>query len=216
MRCKWCNLDNPVYVKYHDEEWGVLNLDEHYLFEMLILESFQAGLSWECVLNKRDAFRKAYDNFEIEKVIKYDDIKINELINNKDIIPEVENTQDWFLEIPSINLKAFIQEGTSKDVLEKYVGHFVETSKDTGNIGLAAHNRGYENNYFENLKKLKQGDIIYYQYNGIKKQYQVTKTSIIKDDDWTNLEQTQNNTITLITCVENQPEYRRCIQGKEK
>lgn len=86
MRCKWCNLDNPVYVKYHDEEWGVLNLDEHYLFEMLILESFQAGLSWECVLNKRDAFRKSYDNFEIEKVIKYDDIKINELINNKDII----------------------------------------------------------------------------------------------------------------------------------
>lgn len=86
MRCKWCNLDNPVYVKYHDEEWGVLNLDEHYLFEMLILESFQAGLSWECVLNKRDAFRKAYDNFDIEKVIKYDDIKINELINNKDII----------------------------------------------------------------------------------------------------------------------------------
>ena len=86
MKCKWCNLDNPVYVKYHDEEWGVLNLDEHYLFEMLILESFQAGLSWECVLNKRDAFRKAYDNFEIEKVIKYDDIKINELINNKDII----------------------------------------------------------------------------------------------------------------------------------
>lgn len=86
MRCKWCNLDNPVYVKYHDEEWGVLNLDEHYLFEMLILESFQAGLSWECVLNKRDAFRKAYDNFEIEKVIKYDDIKINEFINNKDII----------------------------------------------------------------------------------------------------------------------------------
>lgn len=152
---------------------------------------------------------------EIESQTEKNQKSTNE-INNKDIIPEVENTQDWFLEIPSINLKAFIQEGTSKDVLEKYVGHFVETSKNTGNIGLAAHNRGYENNYFENLKKLKQGDIIYYQYNGIKKQYQVTKTSIIKDDDWTNLEQTQNNTITLITCVENQPEYRRCIQGKEK
>ena len=86
MRCKWCNLDNPVYVKYHDEEWGVLNLDEHYLFEMLILESFQAGLSWECVLNKRDAFRKAYDNFDIEKVIKYDDEKTEKLINNEKII----------------------------------------------------------------------------------------------------------------------------------
>lgn len=86
MRCKWCNLDNPLYVKYHDEEWGVLNLDEHYLFEMLILESFQAGLSWECVLNKRDAFRKTYDNFDIEKVVKYDDKKIEKLIKNESII----------------------------------------------------------------------------------------------------------------------------------
>ncbi len=85
-RCKWCNLNNPLYVKYHDEEWGVLNSDEHYLYEMLILESFQAGLSWECVLNKRDAFRMAYDNFDIDKVIKYDDKKIDELINNKGII----------------------------------------------------------------------------------------------------------------------------------
>ncbi len=85
-RCKWCNLNNPLYVKYHDEEWGVLNSDEHYLYEMFILESFQAGLSWECVLNKRDAFRIAYDNFDINKVIKYDDKKIDELINNKGII----------------------------------------------------------------------------------------------------------------------------------
>ncbi len=86
MRCKWCNQDNPLYVRYHDEEWGVLNLDEHYLFEMLILESFQAGLSWKCVLNKRDAFRKAYDNFDIDKIIKYDDEKTEKLINNENII----------------------------------------------------------------------------------------------------------------------------------
>ena len=85
-RCKWCNLNNPLYVKYHDFEWGVLNSDEHYLYEMLILESFQAGLSWECVLNKREAFRLAYDNFDIDKVIKYDEDKINELMNNKGII----------------------------------------------------------------------------------------------------------------------------------
>ena len=86
MRCKWCNLNNPKYIEYHDHEWGIPNFDDKYLYEMLILESFQAGLSWECVLNKRDAFRKAYDDFDIEKVIKYDDNKINELINNKDII----------------------------------------------------------------------------------------------------------------------------------
>lgn len=85
-RCKWCNLKNELYVKYHDEEWGKPNFDDKYLFEMLILESFQAGLSWECVLNKRESFRTAYDNFDIEKVCNYDDNKINELINNKDII----------------------------------------------------------------------------------------------------------------------------------
>ena len=85
-RCKWCNLKNTAYIKYHDEEWGVQNFNEHYLFEMLILESFQAGLSWECVLNKREAFRKAFDGFNAEKIATYDDDKITELQNNKDII----------------------------------------------------------------------------------------------------------------------------------
>lgn len=85
-RCKWCNVNNPLYVEYHDNEWGVLNLDEKYLFEMLILESFQAGLSWECVLNKREFFKEAYDDFDIEKIINYDDAKIEELSNNKNII----------------------------------------------------------------------------------------------------------------------------------
>ena len=85
-RCKWCNLKNSKYIKYHDEEWGKLNFDEHYLYEMLILEMFQAGLSWECVLNKRDDFKKAFDNFDIEKVIKYDDKKVEELLKNEKII----------------------------------------------------------------------------------------------------------------------------------
>ncbi len=85
-RCNWCNLKNPLYIKYHDEEWGILNQNDNYLYEMLILESFQAGLSWECVLNKREAFRKAYDNFDINKVCNYDDNKIEELIKNKDIV----------------------------------------------------------------------------------------------------------------------------------
>ena len=86
MRCKWCNEKNKKYVEYHDKEWGILNTEDRYLLEMLILESFQAGLSWECVLNKREAFRKSYDNFAIDKIINYDDKKIEELINNKDII----------------------------------------------------------------------------------------------------------------------------------
>ncbi len=77
VRCQWCPSKNDKYVKYHDED---------HLFEMLILESFHAGLSWECVLNKRDYFREAYDNFELDKVINYDENKQNELRNNVNII----------------------------------------------------------------------------------------------------------------------------------
>ena len=86
IRCKWCNLKNPKYIDYHDNEWCTPNFDDKYLYEMLILESFQAGLSWECVLNKRESFRKAYDNFDLDKVCSYDNEKITELLNNKDII----------------------------------------------------------------------------------------------------------------------------------
>ena len=85
-RCKWCNLKNPKYIEYHHKEWGIPNFDEHYLFEMLILESFQAGLSWECVLNKREEFQKAYNNFNIEKICNYDTKKITELLENRGII----------------------------------------------------------------------------------------------------------------------------------
>ena len=67
-RCKWCNLNNKIYVTYHDKEWCQERYDDQYLFEMLILESFQAGLSWECILNKREAFRKAYEQFNLNKV----------------------------------------------------------------------------------------------------------------------------------------------------
>ena len=82
-RCKWCNLKNQKYIDYHDNEWCILNTDDKYLYEMLILESFQAGLSWECVLNKRDSFRLLYDNFDIDKVILYDQDKIEELCHIK-------------------------------------------------------------------------------------------------------------------------------------
>lgn len=85
-RCKWCNLNNLIYIEYHDKEWGVMNINDDYLLEMLILESFQAGLSWECVLNKRESFRLAYDNFNIDKICNYTENKIKELSENKDII----------------------------------------------------------------------------------------------------------------------------------
>ncbi len=84
--CSWLNENNPLYVDYHDNEWCKPKYDDHDLFELLILESFQAGLSWECVLNKREAFRSSFDNFDIIKVSNYKEDKINELLENKDII----------------------------------------------------------------------------------------------------------------------------------
>lgn len=85
-RCFWCNEKNPLYVKYHDEEWGKPRFDDEYLFEMLLLESFQAGLSWECVLNKRENFRIAFDNFDREKIASYGEEKIISLKEDKGII----------------------------------------------------------------------------------------------------------------------------------
>ena len=109
--------------------------------------------------------------------------------------------KQWYLKIPRIFLEAEIAEGTTTEVM---------------NICLAAHNRGYPVNYFQNLKLLKKGDKIEYKYQNFKKEYEVTENYIIKDTDWSCMEKTEENEITLITCIENEPEYRRCIKGIEK
>lgn len=85
-RCSWVNPKNQKYIDYHDQEWGRACYDDQKLFEMLILECFQAGLSWECVLNKREGFRNAFDDFHIEKISKYNEDKIDALQKNPDII----------------------------------------------------------------------------------------------------------------------------------
>lgn len=84
-RCEWVN-ENPLMIKYHDEEWGVPCKDDLLLFEYVVLDTFQAGLSWEIMINKRENFRKAFDNFEPEKVQNYDQKKIDELLDNTGII----------------------------------------------------------------------------------------------------------------------------------
>ena len=98
-RCSWVTEDE-IYIKYHDEEWGIPTHDDKELFEMLVLESFQAGLSWITILKKRENFKKAFDNFDVLKVSSYDDNKVNELLENKGIIPEkfteVKTKKSWF------------------------------------------------------------------------------------------------------------------------
>ena len=96
IRCSWCEKDD-LYRAYHDNEWGVLNLDDTYLLEMLILEMFQAGLSWECVLNKREAFRRAYDDFDIDKICNYTEDKIEEFIGQMNL--QIESFKNFKKEI---------------------------------------------------------------------------------------------------------------------
>ncbi|MGD2089279.1 MAG: DNA-3-methyladenine glycosylase I [Candidatus Aminicenantes bacterium] len=85
-RCEWVPLDNPLYVKYHDEEWGVPIHDDRRLFEFLILEGMQAGLSWLTILRKRENFRTAFDHFDPRKIARYNEKKIEELMQNSGII----------------------------------------------------------------------------------------------------------------------------------
>ena len=118
-RCHWVNMDNPLYIKYHDEEWGVPSYEDKYLFEMLLLESFQAGLSWECVLNKRESFRKAFDDFDYKKIAKYDEKKIEDLKNNKDII-----RNKLKINASINNAKIFMDIQKEYETFSKYIWHF--------------------------------------------------------------------------------------------
>ena len=145
----------------------------------------------------------------------------NTIIENNVVNAEVCKINDldkWELEIPKINLKATIAQGTTDEILNKYIGHFVESEVLEGNIALAAHNRGYDVNYFSRLKELEIGDeVIYYYRNEIKK-YIVYSKEIIKDTNFEVIENNENkdNILTLITCVENMTELRRCIKCIEE
>lgn len=85
-RCGWAKLTNPLYLEYHDEEWGTPSRDDRHLFEMLILEGAQAGLSWETILNKRAAYRKAFDRFDAAKVARYGAPQVRRLLADAGIV----------------------------------------------------------------------------------------------------------------------------------
>ena len=151
----------------------------------------------------------------LNKIAEINQEKITSENSEQNVDSDIEKT-NWYIEIPSISLKAPIKETTNEDVLNIAVGHFEETSKTLGNVGLAGHNRGYDYNYFENLKSVKIGDKIIYNYENFNKTYIIDKIETIKETDWSYLEDTKENKITLITCVENEPTLRRCVQATEK
>lgn len=118
-RCYWCNLRNPLYVAYHDHEWGVPVHDDRLLFEGLVLEGFVAGLSWECILNKREAFRRAFDGFGCTTVAAYDNEKIDALCHDAAI---VRNRQKIAAAVH--NAQIFIKIQQEFGSFDRYIWHF--------------------------------------------------------------------------------------------
>lgn len=172
-------------------------------------------LSINFIINNFSKINLKSINFN-QTISNRDEFQNNNVPQEKNANSNNESQYNWYIEIKSISLKAPIEETTEAEVLCRSVGHFEDTSKEEGNIGIAAHNRGYEVNYFENLKSVKIGDEIIYQYNNFKMIYEIDTIEIIEDKDWSYLEKTDENKITLITCVENEPNYRRCVQATQK
>lgn len=139
-----------------------------------------------------------------EKNINIDEVVLNQYTDNS-----------WRIYISKINLDAPILDGTSQENLRRGVTHFEETPVFDGNVCLAAHNRGYKYNYFQELKRLEIGDIIKYQKDQSIRTYSVVWKGKIKETDLSYLKNTKENILTLITCVENMPELRLCVQAYE-
>lgn len=132
-----------------------------------------------------------------------------------DISEILDKENPWRVKIPKINIDAPIKSGTSQDILALAVGHFPETTKWNGNVALAGHNRGYRCNFFQEIKKLEEGDEIIYSTDYGERKYKVIVNKIIHQTDWSYIQDTEDNRITLITCVENMHDYRRCVQAVE-
>lgn len=142
------------------------------------------------------------------------------VVSTKETVEEQEKKaykeiEEWRLIIPKINVSAQIKEGTGGEIINNYIGHFIETPTFDGNIGLIAASAGYKENYFSELENLVEGDVIIYILGENKKEYKVTKNIEIEQTDWSHLSSTNNNILTLITGIKEKPESRRCVQAVE-
>lgn len=149
-RCFWVDEKSEIYTKYHDEEWGIPKHDDHELFELLILESFQAGLSWITILKKRENFRKAFDNFDIQKVANYNNEKIAELLSNTGIIRSKNkilsaiNNAKIFMQIKKDfgSFANYIWSFTDNKVLKNTTGKIITSSSLSDEISKDLKKRG--------------------------------------------------------------------------
>ncbi len=161
-RCQWVKLNNPLYVHYHDHEWGKPHYEDDYLFEMLVLESFQAGLSWECVLNKREAFRVAFDGFDYRKIAGYTTEKMDELAENKDIIRNRAK-----IRAAVANAAVFMEIQKEYGTFSDYIWHFTDGKQIVHRDGILRATSELSDRVSADLKKRGMkfaGSTIIYSY----------------------------------------------------
>jgi len=161
------------------------------------------------LLNNSETKSKDYD----EITNKIEKIQNDNTFNDTEFLELWETNIIGTLEIPSINLKLSVAEGIDDDILENYIGHFPSTSLFNGNVGIAGHNT---KPFFANLNKVKIGDEITYNFLLNSKTYVVDTIVEIEETTWDYLEDTNENKITLITCIVNEPTKRLCVQATEK
>lgn len=159
---------------------------------------------------------KEYELTQIQE-ISTDENYVNVVYEDAEKIEEIiDESILGILTIEKIGLKAKVKEESTQEILKEYIGHMPETAKYEGNIGLAAHNRGTKYSYFARLNELEIGDKIIYKTKFYERTYIVTKKKVIYDTDWSYLETTKDNRITMITCIANKPNQRLCVQAVEQ
>lgn len=170
----------------------------------LILIAGIIGIVYLCNLYDKNLV----DPNEIVTDSKFEDVTY-------DRVEEIGDDVIGILTIEKIGLKATIKEGSDTEVLKDYIGHIENTATYDGNVGLAAHNRGNQYSYFAKINELENGDIITYQTKFFTRNYEVDNIQTILETDWLLLEDTQENKLTLITCIANKKVQRLCVQATE-
>lgn len=153
-----------------------------------------------------------------KKLVTINDIETDEKFENVTYNNTEEKWDDsiiGILTIEKIGLVATVKEGTTNDILLEYIGHIEETATYDGNVGLAGHNRGCENSYFARLNELETGDLIKYKTKFFDRTYIVDNIQVIYETDWSLLQSTEENKLTMITCISNKREQRLCVQATE-
>ena len=158
-----------------------------------------------------------------KKVIEQEKQNTSEQLDNTEDVEKEVTEDDGFqedligsLKIEKINLNGTVKEGSTNEILRDYIGHIEETAKYDGNVGLAAHNRGNKYSYFARINELEPGDEIVYTTKYGERKYIVDTKKEILETDWSNLEGTSDNRLTLITCIKNKVNQRLCVQAVQE